>query len=162
MNGTLRVAPSGSAGVERAVEPLHLARLPVGEGDLQRFLNDHIPVGPCVKILAHTPFQKLDVHHLVTLRDSDLLAEHLEGLGGVATAAHSAESRHTRIVPSGDKAFLDEFQKLSLAHQGIGEVQSGELVLMARPDLKGLDEPVVQRSVDIELKSADRVGDVFY
>ena len=53
--------------VERAVEPLHLARLPVGEGDLQRFLNDHIPVGPCVKILAHTPFQKLDVHHLVTL-----------------------------------------------------------------------------------------------
>ena len=33
---------------------------------------------------------------------------------------------------------------------------------MARPDLKGLDEPVVQRSVDIELKSADRVGDVLY
>ena len=53
--------------VERAVEPLHLARFPVGEGDLQRLLNDHIPVRPCVEILADAPFQKLDVHHLVAL-----------------------------------------------------------------------------------------------
>ncbi len=33
---------------------------------------------------------------------------------------------------------------------------------MARPDLQGLDEPVVQRPVHIELKCADGVGDVLY
>ena len=33
---------------------------------------------------------------------------------------------------------------------------------MARPDPKGLDEPVVQRSVHVELKCADGMGDVLY
>ena len=110
--------------------------------------------------MADAPLQELDVHHLVALAHSDLLAEHLEGFRGVAPAPYSAQGRHPRIVPSGHEALLDELQELALTHEGICQVEPCEFVLVARIDVQGLDEPVVERTVDVELQGADRMGDV--
>ena len=75
-------------------------------------------------------------------------------------AADAAERRHARIVPAADQALLDQFEQLALAHEGIGQVQAGEFILMARENAEGLDEPVIQRTVHVELEGADRMGDV--
>ena len=116
--------------VERAVEPLHLARLPVGEGDLDRVLNHHVAVRAGIEVLADAPLEKLDIHQLVALGDSYFLAEHLERLRSVAPSSHAAERRHPRVIPAAYKPLLDKFQKLALTHQCICEVQSGKFVLM--------------------------------
>lgn len=115
---------------ERAVEPFHLARLPVGEGHLDRILNHHVAVRPCVKVLTHTPFKKLDIHQLVTLGNTDLLAEHFQCLCGITSSPDTAKRRHTWVVPPAYEAFLDEFKKLTLAHEGICKVQSGKFILV--------------------------------
>ena len=153
--GTLRLGR-----VQRAVEPFDLAFRIVGEGDLDRILHHHVAVGTGVQVLADAPFEKLDVHQLVALGNADLLAEHPERLGRVAAAAHAAQGRHPGIVPAGDQALLHQFEKFPLTHQGIGEVQAGELILVGGIDTQRLDEPVIERTVDVELQRADGVGDM--
>ena len=117
--------------VERAVEPFHPSFLPVGDGHLDGIVAySHISVGTLVEVLADAPFQKLEVHHLLMLGNPYPVAEHLEGFGGISPAAHSAKGRHTGVVPSGYVAFLYKFQKFTLAHQCVGEVQAGEFILV--------------------------------
>ena len=130
--------------VQRTVEPFDLAFRIVGEGDLDGIL-DH---------------QELDVHQLVALGDADLVAEHAERLGGVAAAADAAERGHAGIVPAAHEFLLHELEELALGHQGIGEVQARKFILMRGIDAQRLDEPVVQRTVHVELQGADGVGDV--
>ena len=89
-----------SCGVEGAVEPFHLPFRVVGDGKLDGVLNDHVAVGTGVQVLPYAPFEELDVHQLVTLAHADLVAEHLECLGGVATPADAAERRHAGVIPS--------------------------------------------------------------
>ena len=103
---------------------------------------------------------KLQVHELVALGNADLVAEHAQGLGGVAAAAHAAERGHAGIVPAAHQAFLHQFQELALGHERVGEVQAGELILMAGEDAQRLDEPVVERTVDVELQGADGMRDM--
>ena len=74
--GHLAFGPFRICRVERAVEPFHLAFRPVGDGELHGILDHHVAVRTLVKVLTHTPFQKLDVHELVTLGNADLVAEH--------------------------------------------------------------------------------------
>ena len=75
-------------------------------------------------------------------------------------AAQGADRRHTRVVPAHDGALLHEFQQFAFRHHRVGQVQPRELVLVRRPDAERLDEPVVERTVDVEFERADRVGDV--
>ena len=58
--------------------------------------------------------------------------------------------------------FLHEFQQLALAHDRIRQVQASKLnLLRTRRGNQALQKPVVERTVNLELQSADRVGDVF-
>ena len=86
--------------VERAVKPLYLTFRIIGDGDLDRVLNHHVPVGPCVQVLTYAPFEKLDVYELVSLGNTDLVAEHLQCICRISSSAHAAECRHSRVVPS--------------------------------------------------------------
>jgi len=78
----------------------------------------------------------------------------------VSLAAQGADRRHTWVVPAHDGALLHEFQQFAFRHHRVGQVQPCELVLVRRPDAERLDEPVVERTVDVEFERADRVGDV--
>ena len=160
--GDLAARSLGLSRVERTVKPFHLPFGPVGDGELDRILDHHVAVRPGVEVLPYAPFQQLDVHELLVLADTDLVAEHLDGLGSIAAAPHSAEGGHARVVPAGDYAFLHELEQFALAHEGIGEVQPGEFVLMARIDVQDLDEPVVEGTVHVEFEGADAVGYILY
>ena len=53
-------------------------------------------------------------------------------------------------------------QQLTLAHYRIGKVEPGEFVLMAGKDSEFLDEPIVKRTVHVELQRTDGVGYLLY
>ena len=146
--------------IQRAVEPFHLAFGPVGDGELDGVLHHHVAVGALIEVLTDTPLQELDIHELVPLGNANLVTEHLEGIGGIAATAHTAEGGHAGVVPAAHKALLHQFQQLALAHERIGEVQAGELVLMGRIDAEGLDEPVIQGPVHVKLQCANGMRDM--
>ncbi len=57
-------------------------------------------------------------------------------------------------------ALADQAQELALGHDGVGQVEARELVLVGDVGHgQVLDEPVVERAVDVELERAERVGD---
>ena len=90
-------------------------------------------------------------------------------LRGVATATESANRRHTRVVPAIDDAFFHQNQQVTLAHQGVVEVEFVELgltrtvvvhvVAFAADLFEPVDKQVVERAVHHEFKGAERVGD---
>ena len=76
-------------------------------------------------------------------------------LSRLATPTISAKARtEAGVYPLWRRA------QFALRHHCIGEVQTCEFVLMRGEDLQRLDEPVVERTVDVEFERADRVGDV--
>ena len=102
--------------------------------------------------------------------DAGALAEVADGGGGVTAAAHPGDGGHARVVPAVDVALLDELAQEALAHDGVGEVEAGELALLRADGLavpddeaallgQAVDDPVVERAVDLELEGAHGVGD---
>ena len=100
-----------------------------------------------------------EVDDVVALRHADHLCEVAHRGRGVSLAAQGADRRHAGVVPSHHGALLHELQQAAFRHERIGEVQARELVLVRGEDPERLDEPVVERTVDVELQGADRVGD---
>ena len=84
-----------------------------------------------------------------------------DGLGRVAAAPHAREGGHARVVPAAHVPLLHEPQQLALAHDGVGDVEAGELALarMHAGQVEGLEDPFVQRPVHLELERAEAVGD---
>ena len=160
--GDAALGALGIGGIERGLEPFHTPGFPIGERQFDRVvIHNHVAVAPFIEVLADTGFQSADIHQLVALAHADAVAEQLEGFGRIAAAADAAEGRHPGVVPAGDEAFLHQLEQLALAHQGIGQVETGEFVLMRGVDAQRLDEPVVKRTVDVELQRADGVRDMF-
>ena len=100
-----------------------------------------------------------DLDDAVRLRHADRRRELADPLGRVAAPAHAGDGRHPRVVPALDVAVRDELAQDALRHHGVGQVEPRELVLVrARRHRQVLDEPVVERPVDLEFERADRVG----
>ena len=75
-----------------------------------------------VQFLADVVLQQTDVVQGLIFGIADVFDEVLDGLGRVATTTQTAQGRHTRVIPTGHEAFLDELQQLALAHHGVSEV----------------------------------------
>ena len=62
-----------------------------------------------------------------------------------------------------DDVFFDELHELALAHDGVADAEPGELVLVRQRtrQVEVFENPVVERTVDLELQRADAVGDAF-
>ena len=56
-------------------------------------------------------------------------------------------------------SFPDQLEQAPLAQDGVAEVEAGELDLLGMVDAQLVEEPVVERAVDLELQGADGVGD---
>ena len=127
---------------------------------LHRVEDSHAALGHLVEVLAQRELQQAVVDDVVALGHADALAESADALGRVAATAETADSRHAGVVPAADVVLLHQLQQLALAHHRVVDVEAGELVLVRGPDAQLLDEPVVERTVDIELQRADTMGDM--
>ncbi len=144
----------------RVVDGVELLDLVLGiilDDDPQRVQHGHYPGGALVEILANRILEHHQIGEAVVLRDADRLAEIADRFRCVPPTAKAADGRHARIIPAADTIFLDQFQQLSLAHHGVGEVEPGEFDLLRVVDVEGIEAPVVQRTVNLEFERADRV-----
>ena len=148
----------GVVGVVLYLDQLALPLGVVDDGELERVQHGHGALSVLVQILAQAVLEQGVLHGVGHLGDADALAEVTHSAGGVA-AAQAAERGHTRVVPAGDVALLDQLAQLALAHDGVVYAQARELNL-PRPVGHGdvVDHPVVERAVRLELQRAERVG----
>src|ERR1019366_7970245 len=89
---------------------------------------------------------------------ADGSAEGADGFGSKATAAEAGKGGHAGVVPAADNIFLHELEKLALAEQGEGDVETIELNLLRGEDSELLDIPAVEGLVVGELESTHGVG----
>ena len=131
------------------------------DDQFDRIHDHHHALGFFVEVFAHAPFQKRHIDYVIPLGYPDFLGEQPDRFRRIASAAQPADGRHTRVVPAGNVVFLDQLQQFALAHHRVAQVQAGELDLLGRMDMQGLDEPVVERAVYLEFQGADGMGDAF-
>ena len=112
-------------------------------------------------MLAHAEFQHAYVHNVLPLGYTYGIAKLAERLCGITSPAHTADGRHTGVVPAAYMLFVYQLQQLALAHYRIGKVATGKLVLLGREYPQLLYEPVIQRSVVYELQRAYAVCYLF-
>lgn len=130
----------------------------IGYNHLDRNDNRHGAGGDGVEVFAHGMLEQRNANHgFLDFGVADAVDEVADGAGREASAAHARDGRHARVVPSGNQAFLDELQKLALAHYRIGEVEAVELNLAGAVGLVGKfgHEIFVERAVGYEFKRAD-------
>ena len=159
-NATFRVPADGILGV---VDDLHLLDLPLGvvlDDDLDRVEDGEPPRRSSVQDVANGVLELADLDDAVGLRDADHRRELADPLSRESAPAQAGEGRHPRVVPAAHEPFGDEPKENALREHRVGQIEPGELDLArARRDRQVLDQPVVQRSVDLELERAERVGD---
>src|SRR5699024_1630717 len=115
-------------------------------------------LGGGVELITDAVLQQADVDDAVGLGDAGLLDKLVDGARGVAAAAQAADSGHSRVVPAVHLFGLDQLAQVAFAHDGVGDVQAGKLVLMGlvlKADV--VHNPVVQRAVVFKLDRAQRV-----
>ena len=104
--------------------------------------------------------QHLDVDQAVSLGNTCASDKIEDRRGGIASSTETADGGQTGIVPAVDHIVLNKIAEISLGHNGVGDVKSCEFSLH-RGDLKAyiVKHPLVKRTVVLELKRAERVGD---
>src|SRR5262249_17263841 len=91
--------------------------------------------------------------------DSDTADKFTDRLGRIASAAHPGQGRHPRIIVSGDISAVYQLNKAALAHYRVAEAKTGKLDLARMVDTQFLQEPVIERAMDLVFERAERVGD---
>ncbi len=157
--GYLTRAGSLVLGVVDRLAHLYSSLLPVGYNDLQRVQNGHAALGYLVQVLSYAELHFGQIYDVVALGYADHFGERPNRGGRIALAAQCADSRHARVVPTHYGALLDQFQKVALRHHRVCQIQARELVLVRGIYGERLDEPVVERTVYVELQRTDRVRD---
>ena len=142
------------------LEILFLVLRVVGDDHLDRVQDGDAALGGGVELITDAVLQQADVDDAVGLGDAGLLDKLVDGARGVAAAAQAADGGHSRVVPAVHLFGLDQLAQVALAHDGVGDVQAGKLVLVGlvlKADV--VHNPVVQRAVVFKLDRAQRVGD---
>ena len=113
-----------------------------------------------IEVFSHAELEQSGVYFAVGFRYSHSCAELLDGFRGISPLAHTAQRRHTRIVPTGDETGIDELLEIALRHYRVLDIETGELYLSrGHGEFALLAHPVVQRAVVFEFESAYRMGD---
>ena len=147
----------GVLGVVHRLQLLHLAGGPVLDDELHRMEHGHRTAAAAVQVLPEAMLEKRDLHRAHRLGHAHAGDEITDRLGRVAASAQAHQRRHAGIVPPPDPPLLHELQQPALAHHRVGEVESGELDLPAVEDPEVLQEPVVERAMDLVLLAAQRM-----
>jgi hypothetical protein len=139
---------------------------PVGEHQAQRIEHGDRAWRARLEIVAQCLLEHAHVDPGVGTGHADAFAEQPYGLGRVAAAAQAHERGHARVVPAVDPTRRDQLLQPALARDGVAEVEPREFDLSRqRPREEAalgqpLEQPVVERTMVLELERADRVGDV--
>src|ERR1035437_2898139 len=74
----------------------------------------------------------------------------------VTSPPQTTERWHSWIIPSSYLTLLNQFEKLSLAHHGIGQIETVELDLPRSViiSFELIDKPIITRTVDFKFKCA--------
>src|SRR5207248_1615341 len=132
----------------------------VRENDFERIENGHAAFRDSVEMIANAVFEQGNVGDAVEFGDANGSAEIANSFRSVTAATKTGDGGHARIIPAGDEVFRDELEELALAHDGVAEVQAGELgLLRVATRFEAIEEPIVERAVDFELERAERVRD---
>src|SRR5262245_56069445 len=102
--------------------------------------------------------ERRKLHRVVCLGHAGARTKIPNSFRRVAASTHTRQRGHARIVPTVYVAFLDQSQQLSLAKDRICEIKPVEFKLPGREDPELFYEPVIQRSIVFEFKSANRVS----
>ncbi|MCY1538748.1 hypothetical protein D9M68_743040 [compost metagenome] len=102
----------------------------IGDDQFDRIQYGHATQGHFIQVLAHTEFQQAYVDQVFTLSHTDGFCKLADAFRGIPSAAHTADGRHTRIVPAIHLLLVDQLQQFTLAHHRIIQVQAGKLILM--------------------------------
>ena len=88
--------------------------------------------GPSIEFLADCMFEHGDIRHAWIFRDADVVGESPERAGCHPAAAQPGNGWQARIVPAVHEAVIHELEELALAHDGVGEIQPRELILVGQ------------------------------
>src|SRR5208283_4309031 len=133
----------------------------VGQNDLERAQDGQAAPGAPVQIFADGVLQDGKVGDAVVFGDADIVGEMAEGFGSDAAAAEAGNGGHAGIVPAGDDLVVDKLEEFALAHDGEGEAEAREFVLMRKGARKGkaVEYPIVEGPMHLEFEGADAVRD---
>src|SRR4051812_49089338 len=146
--------------VIRNFDLLHVAVRVVVDYELDRVEDGEAARRGAVQNVAHGVLELADFYDAVRFGDPDGLDEVTDAGGRKAAPPQTGDGRHTRVVPALDVAVGNEAQQEALGQDGVGQIEPRELDLAGlRGHRQVLDEPVVERAVDLELERAQRVRD---
>mmetsp|Transcript_7234 Transcript_7234/g.30785 ORF Transcript_7234/g.30785 Transcript_7234/m.30785 type:complete len:487 (-) Transcript_7234:1111-2571(-) len=137
-----------------------LVRSHVRQLHLERVHHRHHAHHLVLKVVPHALLQQADGDEVLGAGDADLLAESVDGVGGVSLAAESLKGGQPGVVPAADDAGADELGQLPLGHGEVGDVEARELQLRRAVDAQLVQQPLVGLAADRELKRAKRMRDV--
>ena len=80
-----------------------------------------------------------------------------------AAPTQTGNRQHSRIVPTVDELLVNKLDEFALAHDGVGQIEAGEFVLMRTRlrNFERVENPIVKRPVNLELQRANRMRDPF-
>ena len=100
-----------------------------------------------------------DIYNTEILCNACLFHKAENTAGSIAPAAQTGKSRHTGVVPTVNITFLNQLAEITLAHNGVGYVKAGKLILMRRLFKADIfHNPVVKRTVVFKFYRAHGVG----
>ena len=94
----------------------------VVDNNLQRVFYNHNTSSVLVEVFSYAMLKQGCVNFAVCLCNADTRAKVFYCIGRIATFSHTAEGRHTRVVPTVYYPFFNKLFQISLAHDSTGEV----------------------------------------
>ena len=115
----------------------------IGDGEEDGVEDTHRPGGGFVQDGPSPVLETFVLDDILIAGDTDVLAEGIEDVRGVATAAKTLDGGHAGVVPALDLVTLDELEEFALGEDGVGDVQPGEFIDLWPVELEGFQDPVV-------------------
>ena len=149
--------------IVHGIEHLRLALGEVEDDHLDRAQHGEAAQRPLVQVLADGVLVHSHVGEAGVFGDADADGEVPQRLRRDAAPADAADRRQTRIIPAGDDLVLHERDELALGNDGMARDELGEFVLLRQcaGQIQALQNPVVERTMHLELQRADAVRDAF-
>ena len=125
------------------------------------------------EVLADSVLKQTLVDHAFHFGVTDLIHEGTNRLRRISATTETTDGRHTRIIPSSNKTFLDKLEHFALRHHGISDVKAVELTLFraivrsVRRETREVgscylvEEIIIERTVHLKLQRTDRVRHSF-
>ena len=143
-------------------EDLGLILRVVGNNHLDGLGDSHTTDCSLVELLTDAVLKQTDIYERICLCDTSAAHKLQNGGRGVAAAAQTAQGGHTRIVPPLNVVLKYQLTQVTLGHDRVGHVQASKLALLGMVRQRAvIDNPLVQRTMVLELDRAHGVRDAF-